>query len=268
MEDMQGRVYLITGGGTGIGFAIAEHLGSRGASVVLASRSADHLEPAKLRLAAAGTAVDTCLVDVRDPAQVHEAVTSTADRYGRLDGVVNNAAGNFVAPAEKISANGWRAVIDIVLNGTWHCTSAAGRWWIANGRRGVVLNVVATYAWTGHPGTAHSAAAKAGVVAMSRTLAVEWAGYGIRVNCLAPGPTDTDGAGAALWSDDKQRKAVLSSVPAGRFATPTEIGDVAAFLLSDRAAYVTGEVMTVDGGQWLGKQVYGDPVHAEFNRAT
>lgn len=262
METMDGHVYFVTGGGTGIGFAIARQLGSRGARVVLASRSPEHLEPATEQLIASGVEAESCLLDVRDAAQVQDVLASTAERYGRLDGLVNNAAGNFVAPAEKISANGWRAVIDIVLNGTWHCTSAAARWWIDNRQRGAVLNVVATYAWTGHPGTAHSAAAKAGVVAMSRTLAVEWARYGIRVNCLAPGPTDTDGAGAALWSAEQQRRAVLESVPAGRFAAPDEIGDVAAFLLSDRADYITGEVLTVDGGQWLGKQVYGEPVQS------
>jgi NAD(P)-dependent dehydrogenase (short-subunit alcohol dehydrogenase family) len=260
MEDMTGRVYVITGGGTGIGLAIAQQAGRRGASVILASRTADHLEPAAAQLQAEGIDATTQLVDVRNPEHVQQMIDSVTQRFGRLDGLVNNAAGNFVAPAERISANGWRAVVDIVLNGTWHCTSAAGRWWIANDQPGVVLNVIATYAWTGHPGTVHSASAKAGVLAMSRTLAVEWAHRGIRVNCLAPGPTETDGASQALWGDPDQREAVVSSVPWRRLASPAEIADVAAFLLSDRADYVTGEVLTVDGGQWLGKQVYGEPL--------
>jgi NAD(P)-dependent dehydrogenase (short-subunit alcohol dehydrogenase family) len=262
MEDMTGRVYVITGGGTGIGLAIAQQAGRRGASVVLASRSADHVEPAAAQLQAEGINAVTHLVDVRNSDQVQQMIDTVTQRFGRLDGLVNNAAGNFVAPAERISANGWRAVVDIVLNGTWYCTSAAGRWWIANEHPGVVLNVIATYAWTGHPGTVHSAAAKAGVLAMSRTLAVEWAQHRIRVNCLAPGPTDTDGAGSALWGDPEQRDAVIGSVPWRRLASPDEISDVAAFLLSDRADYVTGEVLTVDGGQWLGKQVYGEPLAA------
>jgi NAD(P)-dependent dehydrogenase (short-subunit alcohol dehydrogenase family) len=260
MEDLSGRVYVITGGGTGIGHAIAQQVGRRGATVVLASRTADHLEPAAGELRDAGIAADIRVVDVRNADQVQQMIDSVTQSFGRLDGLVNNAAGNFVAPAERISANGWRAVVDIVLNGTWYCTSAAGRWWLENEQPGVVLNVIATYAWTGHPGTVHSAAAKAGVLAMSRTLAVEWAHRRIRVNCLAPGPTDTDGAGAALWNVPEQRDTVTSSVPWRRIASPQEIADIAAFLLSDRADYVTGEVLTADGGQWLGKQVYGDPV--------
>jgi NAD(P)-dependent dehydrogenase (short-subunit alcohol dehydrogenase family) len=260
IEDMTDEVYLVTGGGTGIGFAIAEQLGRRGARVVLASRAAAHLDAAASQLEARGIAAESCILDVRDSDAVHRTISTVADKHGRLDGLVNNAAGNFVAAAESISANGWRAVIDIVLNGTWHCTSAAARWWIENEHAGAIVNVVATYAWTGHPGTAHSAAAKAGVVAMSRSVAVEWASRDIRVNCIAPGATATDGAGAALWSDDNQREQVLRSVPMRRFASPDEIGDVAAFLLSDRAAYITGEVLTIDGGQWLGKQIYGPAV--------
>jgi hypothetical protein len=151
-------------------------------------------------------------------------------------------------------------VVDIVLNGTWHCTSAVARELIAAGRPGAVLNVVATYAWTGHPGTVHSAAAKAGVVAMTRTLAAEWARYGIRLNCIAPGPTLTDGAGSALWSSPEEYDAVLASVPMRRFAEPAEVADLVGLLLSDRSAYVTGEVLTMDGGQSLGRQVYGPAV--------
>lgn len=254
---MTDEIYLVTGGGTGIGFAIAEQLGRRGARVVLASRTAAHLDSAVSRLRSRDIAADSHVLDVRDSEAVHRTINAVANEHGRLDGLVNNAAGNFVAPAESISANGWRAVIDIVLNGTWHCTSAAARWWIEHEHAGAIVNVVATYAWTGHPGTVHSAAAKAGIVAMSRSLAVEWASRGIRVNCLAPGATATDGAGAALWSDDDQREQVLQSVPMRRFAEPNEVGDVAAFLLSNRAAYITGEVLTIDGGQWLGKQIYG-----------
>lgn len=183
------------------------------------------------------------------------------DRFGRIDALVNNAAGNFVCPGEQLSPRGWAAVIDIVLNGTFHCTRAVSETMLEQGS-GSVLSVIASYAWHGHPGTVHSAAAKAGVLAMTRTLAVEWADRGVRLNCVAPGPTETAGAGAALWGDADSRERVLASVPQRRIASPEEVAEVAAFLLDERARYITGEVLTVDGGQWLGKQVYGPQLEA------
>lgn len=260
MTDMQGRSYFVTGGGSGIGAAIAEELASRGAAVAVAGRRVEKLDEVVARIAASGGRAVPVQVDVRDPEQVQAAVDRAVSELGGLDGLVNNAAGNFVCPAEKLSPNGWRAVVDIVLNGTWNCTSAVAQHMIATERPGSILSVIATYAWTGHPGTVHSAAAKAGVLTMSRTLAAEWARFGIRVNCIAPGPTTTEGAGAALWADDQQRAAVIDSVPARRFASPEEIARVSGFLMSDHATYVTGEVLTVDGGQSLGRQVYGPPV--------
>lgn len=262
-EDLTGRAYVVTGGGSGIGAATAIRLASMGASVTVAGRRRDKLDEVINRISETGGSALASQMDVRDPDQVEASVAETVDRFGRIDGLVNNAAGNFVTPAEKLSANGWRAVIDIVLNGSWNCAAAVGRQLIESGRPGVVLSVIATYAWTGHPGTVHSAAAKAGVLTMTRTLAVEWARYGIRLNCIAPGPTLTEGAGAALWATDDERRRVLDSVPMRRFAEPDEIADLAGFLMSDRASYVTGEVLTADGGQMLGRQVYGDPVVPE-----
>ncbi|WP_433260954.1 SDR family oxidoreductase [Actinosynnema sp. CS-041913] len=260
MESLQGRVYLVTGGGTGIGAATALRLVELGASVTVLGRRVEPLEAVVAAAERSGGAALAHSGDVRDPAAVQECVDATVARFGRIDGLVNNAAGNFVTPAERLSPNGWRAVVDIVLNGAWNCTSAVGRRLIEAGTPGAVVSVVATYAWTGHPGTVHSAAAKAGVVAMSKSLAVEWARYGIRLNCIAPGPTTTEGAGAALWASAEDHDRVLASVPAGRFGTPEEIGDLTAFLLSDQAGYVTGSVLTADGGQSLGRQVYGSPV--------
>jgi NAD(P)-dependent dehydrogenase (short-subunit alcohol dehydrogenase family) len=259
-ESLEGRVYVVTGGGSGIGRAVATRLVGLGAAVVVAGRRPHLLDAVVTEAERAGGRVLAVPTDVRQPDQVDAMVARALERFGRVDGLVNNAAGNFVVPAEKLSANGWRAVVDIVLNGTWFCTSAVGRELIAAGRPGAILNVVATYAWTGHPGTVHSAAAKAGVVTMSRTLAAEWARYGIRVNCIAPGPTTTEGAGAALWATPEDHARVLSSVPTGRFASPDEIADLCGLLLSDRAGYVTGEVLTVDGGQSLGRQFYGPPL--------
>ncbi|WP_182358750.1 SDR family oxidoreductase [Tomitella gaofuii] len=257
-SEFAGRVAVVTGGGSGIGRAVAVRYAAAGGTVAVVGRREEPLnETVRLAEEAGGKGVAvTC--DVRDPAAVEAAIDGTVDRFGRIDTLVNNAAGNFVVPGENLSPNGWKAVIDIVLNGTFYGTRAASKHMLAAGR-GAILNTIATYAWHGHPGTVHSAAAKAGVVAMTRTLAVEWAERGVRLNCIAPGPTETEGAGAALWPDEAARTRVLSSVPAARFTTPEEVAESAAFLLSDRAAYITGEVLVVDGGQWLGKSIYTDP---------
>lgn len=254
------RAYIVTGGGGGIGSAIAIRLAELGAQVTVTGRNIDKLDQVVARIEHDGGRAYAHIADVRDPEQVDAMVSAAITKFGRVDGLVNNAAGNFVCPAEDLSANGWRSVIDIVLNGTWNCTSAVGRHLIEAERPGAILNVIASYAWTGHPGTVHSAAAKAGVLTMARTLAVEWARFGIRLNCIAPGPTLTDGAGQALWATDDERDRVLGSVPMHRFAETDEIARLASFLMSDDASYVTGEVLTADGGQSLGKQVYGAPV--------
>jgi len=257
-RQFAGRVALVTGGGSGIGRACAVRYAAGGGDVAVLGRRAEPLEETARLAEEHGARVHVVTCDVRDAAAVDAAVAEVVARLGRLDSLVNNAAGNFVCAAEELSPKGWKAVIDIVLNGTFHCTRAAAQHMLAAGR-GSVLNVIASYAWHGHPGTVHSAAAKAGVLAMTRTLAVEWGARGVRVNCIAPGPTETEGAGAALWPTPEDRERVLASVPAGRFTTPDEIAESAAFLLDDRAAgYISGEVLTVDGGQWLGKVVYAD----------
>ncbi|WP_304112926.1 SDR family oxidoreductase [Mycolicibacterium bacteremicum] len=255
--EFDGRVALVTGGGSGIGRAIAARWAAAGGIAAVLGRRREALDETVGLIEAAGGRAEAVACDVRDHEAVAAAVDGIVDRHGRLDALINNAAGNFVVPAEDLSPGGWKAVTDIVLNGTYYCTHAAARHMLAAGT-GAVLNIIASYAWHGHPGTVHSAAAKGGVVAMTRTLAVEWAVRGVRVNCLAPGPTETAGAGAALWGTDTARRDVLASVPAGRFAEPAEIAESAAFLLSDRAGYITGEVLVADGGQWLGKSIYTD----------
>ena len=256
-ESFAGRVAIVTGGGSGIGQAIALAYARRGGSVVVLGRSQDKLDATAALGARAGLPpIEAHAADVRDAEAVARVVDDVAQRHGRIDALVNNAAGNFVVPAEKLSPNGWRAVVDIVLNGTFYTTRAAAPYMLAAGR-GSVVNVIASYAWHGHPGTVHSAAAKGGVLAMTRTLAAEWAGRGVRVNCVAPGPTETAGASAALWATAADRDRVLASVPAGRFTTPEEVAEATLFLLEDRSAYMTGDTLTLDGGQWLGRPVYG-----------
>ncbi|MFF0451582.1 SDR family oxidoreductase [Streptomyces sp. NPDC004609] len=259
-DEFSGRVALVTGGGSGIGRAIARRWVAGGGHVTVLGRREDALRGTVELIEATGGKADAVSCDVRDAAAVDAAVDGVAARHGRLDVLVNNAAGNFVLPGEELSPNGWKAVIDIVLNGTFHGTRAAARHMLPQGS-GAVLNVIASYAWHGHPGTVHSAAAKAGVLAMTRTLAVEWAARGVRLNCIAPGPTETEGASAALWPTPAAREHVLGSVPAARFTTPEEVAESAAFLIGDRAAYVTGDVLVVDGGQWLGKSVYTTGQH-------
>src|SRR5215472_4209993 len=196
-NSLRNRVAIITGGGTGIGFAIASEFARLGARVVLASRSEEHIEPAARELQQRGFEAVAVQTDVRVPEQVDHLVGETLLRFGAINILVNNAAGNFICPAEKLSVNGWNAVVNIVLNGSFYCSRAAGLHMIENGGS-KILNIVAVYAWTGGPDTVHSASAKAGVVAMTRTLAVEWAPYKIRVNAIAPGPVETEGAGSHL----------------------------------------------------------------------
>jgi NAD(P)-dependent dehydrogenase (short-subunit alcohol dehydrogenase family) len=252
----QGKTAIVTGGGTGIGRGIAEELGRLGARLVIASRNAERLEAAAAEMRGQGLEVLAVPTDVRQPDQVEALVAKAREAFGGVDILVNAAAGNFIVPSEKLSVNGWNAVVGSVLNGTFYCTRAAGLAMIDQGRGGRILSVVASYAWTGGPGTVHSVAAKAGVVAMTRTLAVEWARYGIRVNAICPGPTDTEGA-RPLWQDPEARAKVLAKIPVGRFGTVTEMAHAASYLLSPYADFVNGEVFVIDGGEWLGKGLVG-----------
>jgi NAD(P)-dependent dehydrogenase (short-subunit alcohol dehydrogenase family) len=189
---------------------------------------------------------------VREPEAVAAAFDAAESALGPITTLVNNAAGNFHVRAEELSPNGWRAVVGIVLDGTFHCSRELGRRVIERaGDNAQIVNIVASYAWTGGPGTVHSAAAKAGVVNLTRTLAVEWAPHGIRVNAISPGPVDTEETRERLWPTEEIREHVLRRVPLRRFGTPDEIAHACAYLVSDYAAYITGDVLTVDGGAWL-----------------
>jgi NAD(P)-dependent dehydrogenase (short-subunit alcohol dehydrogenase family) len=250
---LAGQTAVVTGGGTGIGLAIARAFGRLGANVVIASRNREHLDRGLAALEDCDCRSLAVTVDVRQPDDVDRMVASTVDAFGRVDILVNNAAGNFICRAEDLSPNGWNSVIGIVLNGSFYCSRAVGRHMIARGGGGSIVSILATYAWTGSAGTIHSAAAKAGVMAMTQTLAVEWAPHQIRVNAVAPGPIESPGAARQLWSSDKAVAALTESVPLGRWGKADEIADAVSFLVSPHAAYITGDVLTVDGGQWLNR---------------
>jgi NAD(P)-dependent dehydrogenase (short-subunit alcohol dehydrogenase family) len=254
---LKDQVAVITGGGTGIGLAIAKRLGSLGARIAIASRDSEHLEEGCAALSEAGIDALAIQLDVRKLEQVDEMVERTVKHFGGLDILVNNAAGNFICRAEDLSPNGWNAVIGIVLNGTFYCSRAVGRYMIARKRGGSIVSILANYVWTGSPGTIHSAAAKAGVMSMTQTLAVEWAPHGIRVNAVAPGPIESPGAAKQLWSTPDAVERITKRVPLRRWGTPEEVADAVVFLAAPQSGYITGEVLTVDGGARLSSGSFG-----------
>ena len=257
-KAFNGKTGIITGGATGIGFGIARELARLGAKVILASRKEENLKKAAGEIGG-----EYHVLDVRDA----DAVEAMAAKFGAVDFLVNNAAGNFIVPSDQLTVNGWNSVVGIVLNGTFYCTSAVGKRMIESKRGGVILNVIANYAWTGAPGVVHSASAKAGVLAMTQTLAVEWARHKIRVNAIAPGPVHTEGASARLFPDPAIEEGIRRTIPLRRFATLEEIANAAAYLLSDYAAYVTGEAFVIDGGQWLSGADYWGRIKAMAPRS-
>jgi NAD(P)-dependent dehydrogenase (short-subunit alcohol dehydrogenase family) len=256
-ELLKGQVAVVTGGGTGIGLAIARRLGTLGARIVIASRQSENLEHGWHSLRESGIDALAVQLDVRKPEQVDEMVLRTVKHFGSLDILVNNAAGNFISRAEELSPNGWDAVIGIVLNGSFYCSRAVGQYMIARKRGGSIVSILANYVWTGSAGTVHSAAAKAGVMSMTQTLAVEWASHGIRVNAIAPGPIESAGAAKQLWDSDEAVERITNMVPLRRWGKPEEVADTLAFLVSSHAGFITGEILTIDGGTWLGRGTFG-----------
>jgi NAD(P)-dependent dehydrogenase (short-subunit alcohol dehydrogenase family) len=247
---LAGATLVVTGGGTGLGRAMALEFAAQGANVAVLGRRLQPLEEVRDLASAAGVRASAVSADVRVSTQVDAALDAIEAELGPVTGLVNNAAGNFLAASEDLSDNAFDAVMKIVLYGTFHCTRAMGRRWIERKAPGVVLGIVTTYAWIGSPFVLPSACAKAGVLAMTRSLAVEWATYGIRLNAIAPGPIPTEGAFSRLMVGPME-EAAKKRVALGRFGTPEELAGLAAFLMSPRAAWMTGEVVTLDGGEHL-----------------
>jgi NAD(P)-dependent dehydrogenase (short-subunit alcohol dehydrogenase family) len=248
-DALSGRVILVTGGTAGLGLSMAGRCLELGASVSVCGRNPDRLASA-LETLGGGDRIHGTSCDVRDFDAVEAWVAEAEERLGTPDGLINNAAGNFLAATEDLSPNAFDAVVRIVLHGTFHATLAAGRRMIAGGG-GSIVNIVTTYAETGSAFVIPSAAGKGGVLAVTRSLAVEWATYGIRVNAIAPGPFPTEGAWTRLFPSADLEREALERVPAGRFGEHHELADLAAFLLSDASSYVTGDCVTIDGGRGL-----------------
>ena len=257
LEDgaFSGRSAVVTGGGTGLGLAISRLLAGLGAKVAILSRNPEHHETLIDEGKRAGWTVAAHVCDVREPDRLDEAMSAIKTDFGSVDVLINNAAGNFIRPSLTMPKKGWQAVIDIALSGVFYSSQAAARQ-MTDG--GAMVNIIAPYAWTGCPGVVHSVSAKAGVLAMTRSLAVEWASRRIRVNAVAPGPFHSEGAASRLWPDDEMRRSIESQVPWKRFGTVDEVARSVVYLAAPCASYITGACLTVDGGFSLGKGLHGD----------
>jgi 2,4-dienoyl-CoA reductase [(3E)-enoyl-CoA-producing], peroxisomal len=260
-----GQVALVTGGGSGIGRGIADVLAGLGAHVVLASRKQERVDAAAEDIRAAGGKASGVAVDVREPERVQEVVAGIQQKHGRLDLLVNNAAGNFYAPSESLSANAWKSVIEIDLYGTFFCSQAVLPVMRARGG-GSIVNISMTLHYRGWPLMAHATAAKAGIDALTRTLALEWARDGVRINAIAPGPIPTEGVRKAFTPppaaegvpdvfavERAMESYAKKAIPLQRWGSPADIGNMVAFLASPAASWITGAIMVVDGGEWLAK---------------
>lgn len=251
-DTLKNDVILITGGGSGLGLSMANKFASLGADIAICGRTEEKLQNAMDELRVHKTNVRYYVTDVRDYDSVGDMLNQIIDDFGKITGLVNNAAGNFLSASEDLSPGGFKTVVDIVLHGSFNCTHHFGNYLIESESKGSILNIVTTYAEdAGSAFVLPSACGKAGVLAMTRSLAFEWAEYGIRLNAIAPGPFPTEGAWTRLFPDEKFEQQYLNKIPAGRYGKHEELANLAAFLMSDMAPYITGECVTIDGGEKL-----------------
>jgi NAD(P)-dependent dehydrogenase (short-subunit alcohol dehydrogenase family) len=252
-DALKGKTIIITGGGTGLGKAMGTYFLQLGANLVITSRKLDVLQQTAAEMeAATGGKVLPIACDVRKYDEVEKMLQQAIATFGRVDVLLNNAAGNFISPTERLSANAFSAIIDIVLKGSANCSLALGKYWINEKIPGNILNIITTYAFTGSAYVVPSACAKGGVLAMTRSLAVEWGRHRIRTNAIAPGPFPTKGAWERLLPGDMAKKFDFKNrVPLKRVGEHQELANLAAFLVSDFSGYINGEVITIDGGEWL-----------------
>lgn len=253
-NTLEDQVILITGGGSGLGLAMAKKFASLGSDIAICGRTEEKLQQALEEITGAGDDITAryYVADVRDYDRIQEMIGQIISDFGDMTGLVNNAAGNFLSASEDLTPGGFKAVVDIVLHGSFNCTHVFGNYLIDKEREGNILNMVTTYSEsTGSAFVLPSASAKAGVLAMTRSLAYEWATYGIRLNAIAPGPFPTEGAWSRLVPDEETEKKFMSKIPAGRYGEHEELANLAAFLMSDMAPYITGECVVIDGGERL-----------------
>lgn len=251
---LQNKTIIVTGGGTGLGKSMTEGFLRLGANVVITSRKMNVLENTAKELAekTGNKNILPLACDVRNYAEVENVLQETISKFGSMEVLINNAAGNFISPTEKLSHRAFDSVVDIVLKGSYNCTLAAGKYWIEKNIKGNVLSIVTTYAWTGSGYVVPSACGKAGVLALTRSLAVEWGKYGIRLNAIAPGPFPTEGAWSRLLPPDMKDDFDLAKKNAlNRMGEHHELTNLAAYLISDYAGFITGEVVVIDGGEWI-----------------